>query len=269
MTNYPFKSGDYIAICDFCGFKRRRSEMKMTWENWLVCRDTCWEPRHPQDITPPSFVDRQWVEEPRDRQFINNFSGWFITDPDDTVVKTGEEYNAQFEIEGAWNDTTFVLGYADYGQDYFTGDFVLRCRVKIYLDCDDDVFAFVGVAQVAGDYITMRDNGYALGFRVGRNGSDAILRMEEIEPASTVVAGVTIPDVSFPQEFGVVLTRRGSVRSIEVYKDRFFRQFIAGQSQSFFFDPNQAYQYLYAFNNETFPGGNQHIDISFTQVELR
>lgn len=44
------KLGDWNVTCDRCGFKRKRSECRVTWDNLLVCSDTCWEPRHPQDF---------------------------------------------------------------------------------------------------------------------------------------------------------------------------------------------------------------------------
>ena len=40
--------GDYNAICDRCGTKRKASECRLEWNNLFVCRQ-CWEPRHPQD----------------------------------------------------------------------------------------------------------------------------------------------------------------------------------------------------------------------------
>jgi hypothetical protein len=35
--------GDWNVICDFCGRKMKRSQVRYTWENFLVCR-------HPQDF---------------------------------------------------------------------------------------------------------------------------------------------------------------------------------------------------------------------------
>lgn len=43
-------SGPYRAICDQCGRKRHASELRLTWDNFFVCADTCWQPRHPQDF---------------------------------------------------------------------------------------------------------------------------------------------------------------------------------------------------------------------------
>lgn len=43
-----YRSGDFYVICDRCGFKRHRSKCRKEWTGLLVCRDTCWEPKHPQ-----------------------------------------------------------------------------------------------------------------------------------------------------------------------------------------------------------------------------
>ena len=43
-----FKAGDWVAICDRCGFKMHASRLKKTWDNFMVC-GRCWYPRHPQE----------------------------------------------------------------------------------------------------------------------------------------------------------------------------------------------------------------------------
>lgn len=72
-------AGDYNVICDRCGFKKKRSECRKTWDGLLVCADTCWEPRHPQDFVR-GRKDRQRVPDPRpDTQTMFN----------ETTIKTG------------------------------------------------------------------------------------------------------------------------------------------------------------------------------------
>lgn len=44
-----YKSGDHYIICDYSGFKVRRSEARKTWDGNLV-RSDLWEPRQPQDL---------------------------------------------------------------------------------------------------------------------------------------------------------------------------------------------------------------------------
>ena len=43
------KLGDWNAVCYFCGFKYKASELVRYWEGFYVCKE-CWEPRHPQDF---------------------------------------------------------------------------------------------------------------------------------------------------------------------------------------------------------------------------
>lgn len=44
-----FVSGDWYIICDYSGFKIKRSEARLTWDGYLVRKDF-WEPRQPQDF---------------------------------------------------------------------------------------------------------------------------------------------------------------------------------------------------------------------------
>jgi hypothetical protein len=57
------------AICDRCGLERWASELRKEWTGYMVCADTCWEPRHPQEHVR-GVADKQsppWVRpEPAD-----------------------------------------------------------------------------------------------------------------------------------------------------------------------------------------------------------
>lgn len=52
------------VICDRCGFKKWDRDCRKEWTGLLVCRDTCWEPRHPQEFVA-GRADRQAVPDPR------------------------------------------------------------------------------------------------------------------------------------------------------------------------------------------------------------
>lgn len=52
------------VICDRCGFKKWNHEVRKEWQGLLVCADTCWEPRHPQDFVTGK-ADRQVISDPR------------------------------------------------------------------------------------------------------------------------------------------------------------------------------------------------------------
>lgn len=45
----PAKLGDWNAICDVCGFKKKASELRKRWDGLMVCEDD-WETRHPSDL---------------------------------------------------------------------------------------------------------------------------------------------------------------------------------------------------------------------------
>jgi len=82
-----YVKGEWNVICDYCGMEKKSSEVKLTWDNALVCSDTCWEPRHPQDFVK-SKVDKQRVPphlaRPDDR---DNFT---TTTTNGAVVKGAE-----------------------------------------------------------------------------------------------------------------------------------------------------------------------------------
>jgi hypothetical protein len=46
--------GKWLVICDRCGFKKTNDQVaKEPWTNLIVCKDTCWEMRHPQEFVRP------------------------------------------------------------------------------------------------------------------------------------------------------------------------------------------------------------------------
>ncbi len=71
-----YRPGDYLAICDICGFQRLSSECRMNWKNQFVCSDTCYEPKHPQFTPPKPLHEKQTVPVHRPEPDYN-----FITTP--------------------------------------------------------------------------------------------------------------------------------------------------------------------------------------------
>jgi hypothetical protein len=59
-----YKKGDFNRICDRCGVKVKASETRREWTGLIVCKDGCWEPRHPQEFVRGKR-DRQRVPHPR------------------------------------------------------------------------------------------------------------------------------------------------------------------------------------------------------------
>lgn len=72
MKNNWFKSGEWNALCDVCGFKFKAKDLKDRWDGLKVCNQD-WEPRHPQELIRPmpDQIKLPWTRpEPQD-QFIN------------------------------------------------------------------------------------------------------------------------------------------------------------------------------------------------------
>lgn len=55
--------GDHNVICDYSGFKVKRSQCQITWDGYLV-RKELWEPRHSQDLVK-GVKENQSVPDPR------------------------------------------------------------------------------------------------------------------------------------------------------------------------------------------------------------
>lgn len=45
-----YQTGNNWDTCDRCGFERRVAELAEEWNGLTVCKDTCYETRHPQDF---------------------------------------------------------------------------------------------------------------------------------------------------------------------------------------------------------------------------
>ena len=56
--------GDHNVICDRCGRKKKRSQCRKTYDGLIVCSDTCWFPKHPQESVKAK-TDKQSVVDPR------------------------------------------------------------------------------------------------------------------------------------------------------------------------------------------------------------
>lgn len=135
-TDREYYPGDHLVICDRCGFKYYRSQVKKEWQGWLTCSgpgtSDCWEPRHPQDITPPYRLDRQWVEDNRP-QSIDDFDTLFdeIWTVQDWTTYVETDPNSRLTV--AANQVDLVLNqnadarvFKNFGKDFFTDRFGFR-----------------------------------------------------------------------------------------------------------------------------------------------
>src|SRR3990167_3440122 len=62
MRKTYWKSGDWSAICDVCGFKFKASKLKLRWDGLRVCSSD-WEVKHPQEFlrTPVETSVPSWT----------------------------------------------------------------------------------------------------------------------------------------------------------------------------------------------------------------
>lgn len=74
-------AGDYLVICDQCGFQKHASECRMSWDGLFVCADTCWEEKHPQYTEPKPLGEKQKVPVYRP-ELVENFITTPITADD-------------------------------------------------------------------------------------------------------------------------------------------------------------------------------------------
>jgi hypothetical protein len=72
-----FKAGSHNVICDCCGFKFKREQVKKDWQGFLKC-STCYEPRHSLDFLR-SVPERPGVIDARPRQ-----EPYFLDDNENT-----------------------------------------------------------------------------------------------------------------------------------------------------------------------------------------
>ena len=52
MRKTWFKSGQWNAVCDVCGFNFKNTQLQRRWDGLMVCKDD-WEVRHPQELIRP------------------------------------------------------------------------------------------------------------------------------------------------------------------------------------------------------------------------
>ncbi|MCP4569105.1 MAG: hypothetical protein GY841_16140 [FCB group bacterium] len=134
-----FRAGDTYRDCDICGFTKRMSQLRKNWNGSMVCKDTCWEPNHPQSERPNRPADR--IKHPDGKP-----------EPTDTFVVVGDLTNGDFETDGStytfdsWVDSNVVYGSYASTSIYFQGS----QSAKIYGNYN----IYQEVSVTAGDVYT-------------------------------------------------------------------------------------------------------------------
>lgn len=45
-----YRAGEWLVICDICGFRRYASQVRKQWDGLYACSTTCFSERHPQEF---------------------------------------------------------------------------------------------------------------------------------------------------------------------------------------------------------------------------
>jgi hypothetical protein len=67
--------GDWLAICDVCGFRFHASQLQKRWDGLMVCKEDM-ESRHPQDLlhVPRPEQAPPWTRpEPEDNEVTPDY----------------------------------------------------------------------------------------------------------------------------------------------------------------------------------------------------
>ena len=72
MKHNYYKAGDHNAICDMCGFKFKASQLKKTWNGFMVC-SADFETRHIADFIkgPRASIPLPWTRPEKDDSFVD------------------------------------------------------------------------------------------------------------------------------------------------------------------------------------------------------
>lgn len=138
-----FRSGDWNAICDRCGFKKKATELRDEWTGLKVCAD-CWEPQHPQDFVRATndMVRIPWARPDRGNTFI-------------TTTLAASESKGDLVVKVA--DAT---GIAQYGTIGIETDRIVQVGSGVTDDLatsDAKAVFWTTVASVSGTDITIND----------------------------------------------------------------------------------------------------------------
>ncbi len=84
--------GDHAAVCDICGIRFRRSQLRYNWKRQLVCGED-FDPRNPQDYAVTPRQDRQAVVNPRPEPTCVYVDSSLAPDYDSLPAQTGTGSN--------------------------------------------------------------------------------------------------------------------------------------------------------------------------------
>lgn len=92
----PYILGRHKVKCMLCPKVRLDNEMRKMWDGRIVCRATCWSPKHPNDYPRPLINDGLPVPNANPRSLIETMPVVFYNQP----FTRWDSAN--------WNDPTWV-----------------------------------------------------------------------------------------------------------------------------------------------------------------
>ncbi len=112
MSNDYYKEGSWNVICDSCGKKRKREQVKRTWDGFMMCTiEHCWYPKHPNDMPRKIIPDGLPVPNARPRANIDDLPR--VTWPGSGLVNW-ESTTVTWDTPWAtWEDDISVLSLDD------------------------------------------------------------------------------------------------------------------------------------------------------------
>lgn len=73
MSEDYYKVGSHNVQCDICGAKRKREQVRKTWDGYLACvAKGCWYPKHQNDYPRKIVTDGYPVQDARPRPEMAN-----------------------------------------------------------------------------------------------------------------------------------------------------------------------------------------------------
>jgi len=124
-SNNKYIPGNWNAICDVCGFKRKASDCVLSYgsgdiEVVFTCSPGCTDERHPLNSPPPIIFDGQPVPDARpDATQDSNAPQWFVPQVTPSLMAWGH-----FPNTGGWGTLNFNNSPFNFDPVWTWGNFV-------------------------------------------------------------------------------------------------------------------------------------------------
>ena len=111
MSQGYWKSGDYNATCDICGWRYKASELRKTWDGYYVCKKD-WYPRNPLDF-PVKVTDDKAPPWTRPHGQYENTSGTPLTLTGFVQLYSGQGNSPEIPEILAYSEVALTLFYQE------------------------------------------------------------------------------------------------------------------------------------------------------------